>query len=80
MFQLVTKYKELEREKDLLKARVREMEKQILHISHELCILKAHPCDWIALGFEDFGHYILPRIWDVIDLAGQGAYLFCDGE
>ncbi|MFX5441786.1 DUF3287 domain-containing protein [Acinetobacter baumannii] len=52
------------------------MEKQILRISRELCILEAHPSDWIALGFEDFGHYIPPCIREVIDLAGVGANLF----
>ena len=74
--QLVTKYKDLERERSKLRSKIREIERKQFQISREMCVLEAHPSDWIKLNFEEVGHYMPLSVRGIMDLVGQGAKIF----
>ncbi|KAG7599149.1 hypothetical protein ISN44_As06g033470 [Arabidopsis suecica] len=76
---LITRHDELEDEKKEIKKKRRELGKRCLDIARELHCLEAHPSDWIELGLQEYGN--MPGcIMSIVDLAGQGAELFCNSR
>ncbi|KAG7599566.1 hypothetical protein ISN44_As06g037470 [Arabidopsis suecica] len=74
---LITRHDELEDEKKEIRKRRRELEKRRLDIARELHRLEAHPSDWIEIGLQEY-EYMPGCIMSIVDLAGQGAELFCN--